>query len=297
MIIVKLMGGLGNQMFQYAVAHSLCFASKNKLRVDLDFFQQHDESTDAFTARVFELNIFKQIQIQSAKRNTLNLFLKEKLFYRLMRKICYPHRKIIRQTSCNLPIFPVNTKNLYLEGYFQSEKYFRHIRKTLLSNFTFPQLDERNRTVLRLIENSENSVNIHIRRGDYTKKAIMDYHGILPITYYETAIRHLSGQTSGNLNFFVFTDDPQWVRHHFLFIDNVHIIEGNTGKDSWKDMDLMTHCKHHIVANSSFSWWGAWLCRYEDKIVIAPERWNKAMSTEMTKDLIPDKWTILPIID
>jgi hypothetical protein len=295
MIIVRLMGGLGNQMFQYATARSLC-SFGNKLRVDLDFFRQNNESTDIFTAREYELDIFSAINIQIVRKSTLNMFLKETFFCKLWRKICYPHRRTVRQTDCEFPVIPANTRNVYLDGFFQSEKFFGNIRDVILSDFTFPELDEKNRIILNRIKNSENSVSMHIRRGDYTRKAIADFHGILPTEYYEAAIQHLSGRISGQLNFFIFTDDPEWVKCH-LPMDNSYIVEGNIDKNSWKDMALMTHCKHHIIANSSFSWWGAWLNPSCNKIVIAPDRWFKAMPAEIIRDLIPEKWTVLPVVE
>jgi hypothetical protein len=179
--------------------------------------------------------------------------------------------------------------SFYLDGYWQNELYFKDIEKTIRSDFQFVRpIDERNKNIAELIKNS-NSVSIHIRRGDYINNQL--YSGICTEDYYQKAIRFINAKLK-NKTFFVFSDDIQWCKSHFNS-DNFHFVQGNEGTNSYKDMQLMSYCKHNIIANSSFSWWGAWLNNNLGKIVIAPERWlNVGYST---KDLIPEEWIKIPI--
>jgi hypothetical protein len=161
--------------------------------------------------------------------------------------------------------------NLYLKGYWQNELYFREIRKYLLNewvpNFTLSKAASDFR---QLIINS-NSVSVHFRRGDYvTVPAINQSFGVLPISYYQTAIAELEAHFS-DLKLFIFSDDIDWVKKNLQTTIPTHFVD--TLKLDYEELFLMTCCKHNIIANSSFSWWGAWLNNYADKIVFAPDPW------------------------
>ncbi len=153
------------------------------------------------------------------------------------------------------------------KGNWINEKYFQEYRDELMNIFTFPPFDDdQNRLYMNEIL-AANSVSIHIRRGDYLQSPLYT----LGIKYIQTAVQIIN-QKVNTPKYFVFTDDPEYVSKHFSFIDNMTVINGNKGKKSFRDMQLMSLCKHNIIANSTFSFWGAYLNRNTDKIVIAPRK-------------------------
>lgn len=291
MILIKLQGGLGNQMFQYATARSL--AHENEIvYLNHDFFK-HTETTEDFIARKYELGIFSQLKAVKAGSSQDNLFNHNSLFYKMKRlsvKLVY-----IKQNANEFISFERfrNCKHIYLDGFFQSEKYFINTRQQLLDEFRFPEFDLSNISVRNKIDQSLNSVSIHIRRTDFLIPRVEKVHGVLPLEYYHKALATLKNKYN-NLDLFFFSDDIEWVKDNFSDNEwNCHFITGNTGDDSWKDMALMACCKHHIVANSSFSWWGAWLstktgCTY------APFKWVNPESMEFNiHDFVPASWNIV----
>jgi hypothetical protein len=177
--------------------------------------------------------------------------------------------------------------NVILEGFFSSYKYFEAIRSQLLQDFRPKEaLDLTNEASLQLIQNS-NSVSLHIRRGDY---ANTDFHGILPVDYYKKAIQLLAEKT-GALNLFIFSDEPGWVRQNMDFDFPGEVIDFNGDEKNWLDLEMMKQCKHNIIANSSFSWWGAWLNENPGKIVVAPKKWYS--QGEPTNAFLPPGWFLL----
>ena len=180
----------------------------------------------------------------------------------------------------------MNLKKGYLNGYWQSEKYFNSAKDIILNDYkcNFKENDV-NLEVLKDIENT-NSVSIHVRMGDYKSSENADRHFVIrDAKYYERAIERIK-KSVDNPKFFIFSNDIQWVKEN-LPLDNSVIIDWNQGKDSYKDMFLMSKCKHNIIANSSFSWWGAWLNENKDKLVIAPDRW---FNNIQAPDVICDSW-------
>lgn len=288
MIITKLQGGLGNQMFQYAVARSRSY-NKN-VYLDFSFLQQNNTSSEAFTSRDFEIGIFN-ITYKTFSNDLRKIFFGKTFKNRVLRRFIYGKLIYVKQAE-NEFIKIHSAKNIYLDGYFQSEKYFQNIRKTLLEEFIFPSVDKKNSMILDKINSSENSVSIHIRRGDYLKPKVQNYHGTLTPEYYYNAIKILN-ESFENCKYFVFSDDIPYTKGIFRDIENIEYVDLNHGKDSWKDMFLMSNCSHHIIANSSFSWWGAWLGQKKGK-TIAPENWfNKEIAHFDIHDIIPKNWIII----
>ena len=163
-------------------------------------------------------------------------------------------------------------EDAYLCGYWQSEKYFKDIREVILKEFTFPIQAVKSNVKLTDQMKLENSVSIHVRRSDYlTEQNLKVYGNICTEKYYSNAINYIEGIID-NPHYYVFTDDLQWAKEYFKG-DNYTIVSENRGKDSYIDMYLMSQCKHNIIANSSFSWWGAWLNQNPDKKVLAPKKW------------------------
>ena len=183
------------------------------------------------------------------------------------------------------------TKNVYLEGYFQSERYFSKYRSEIIDLFKFTK--EPSVQTQEAIDSisKQNTIAIHIRRGDYqTNKKIKSIHGVLPLSYYKKALEHFD---LSNHHILFFSDDIDWVKNHFDFLteNQSTFVNWNTGDDSWQDLYLMSKCHNFIIANSSFSWWGAWLSTHKNKSVICPQTWFADKDrNSLTSDLIPTNW-------
>jgi hypothetical protein len=180
---------------------------------------------------------------------------------------------------------------ILLEGYFQSEKYFWSIRDILLQELKWkPLIDSENQKTLLDIRNN-NSISVHVRRGDYISNSVINsYHGVCDMAYYKDAIARIRSIVNEAV-FFVFSDDMEWAKAEFQDIPSIRFVENNSGPSSYMDMMLMSNCKHNIIANSSFSWWAAWLNINSAKIVMAPARWfaDKEKNHQIN-DLIPTGW-------
>lgn len=291
MIIVHLAGGLGNQMFQYAFGRARAKLLGVELALELS----------NRTLRIhngFELDKIFDIQAkivtQAEMRAVLGLK-RHRATRNLIRGLGL--RGLLLSRYIEEPYFRFAPKmldipdNAYVVGYWQSEKYFQKIVKTIHSDFFFRQpLSDRN-TVLAEQIDRVNAVSLHVRRGDYVNNPKINVaHGVCSLDYFRDAIRHVSSQVE-RPHFFIFSDDIGWVKDNLRVDVPCQYVNHNQGAESYNDMRLMSLCKHHIIANSSFSWWGAWLNPSVDKIVIAPKHWF-ANETN-TQDLIPDEWLVI----
>lgn len=290
MIIIKLQGGLGNQMFQYAIACILANKKNAPILIDSYFFNQ-TERREGFTPRKFELSIFSNSYVQASTPN-LVCFQQLSFIDKIKKKIGLNYPKIYSESSFGFDEnLVVLNSPLYLKGYFQSYKYFRGYENLIKNIFAFPidKLDSDNKKLLLEIKD-ENSISIHIRRGDYVNdKKIKDFHSNCSLDYYLEAIALMSSKVN-DVKLFFFSDDGEWVKEQFQNLSfSKTFIDHNKGDNSWKDMYLMSSCNHNIIANSSFSWWAAWLNEHLDKMVIAPKKWF-ADAEINTNDLIPKEW-------
>ena len=290
MIIVKVTGGLGNQMFQYALYKSLKIKG-NDVRLDqTSYYNVKKEHNGYELEKVFDIhpNNAKQSEIDKFDENNINIL------RRIKRKLL-GDTKFIYDT--NEYVFNENLyklKNSYLNGYWQSINYFKDIESELREDFTFKnELDIKNLEILNEIENS-NSVSVHIRRGDYMSPQNFKIYGnIATEEYYKESIRIIEEKIE-NPTFFVFSNDMEWVKENIKINSKAFYIDINSGDDSYKDMQLMSNCKHNIIANSSFSWWGAWLNNNKNKIVIAPQKWINRDNVNSDKiELFYDNWILL----
>ncbi len=294
MIIVRLRGGLGNQLFQYAAAKALAEHHRTELKLDLYTYTRH-------RYRKFELGRFN-ITAAEATREEVHRFTgsnpvtrylnKRDNYFRCPNVFAQPHYHFYSDFF-SLP------DDLYLSGYWQSEQYFQPVAELIHSQFSLRlPLDERNASLQKKL-NSENSVSVHVRRGDYTTAGYHSFFGLLSKEYYDRAVAKMISDLQAPV-FYIFSDDPAWCREHFSGI-NATVIDHNKGDDSFKDMMLMSACKNNIIANSTFSWWGAWLNSNKSKRVIAPQQWFRTDYLTRpepvypcrfynTKDLIPDSW-------
>ncbi len=292
MIIVKLLGGLGNQMFQYASARGIACHKNTTLKLDISCFKDFDGAAK----RKYELSCFNIVEEFAAPGEITRL--KGRISGGLCGKLSKIANKLkpcskrsyVKERHFHFDPGMFNiAEDAYLEGYWQSEKYFKHIEGVLRREFTIKyKTDGKNRDMAALIS-SVPSVSIHIRRGDYITDAKTNaVHGTCGLDYYHRAV-DIVAKNIGNPHFFIFSDDPAWVKDNFTLKHPVTYVTQNLGRKDYEDLRLMSCCCHQIIANSSFSWWGAWLNGNQDKMVIAPKKWfnNPGLNT---KDLVPGTW-------
>lgn len=287
MIVVKLLGGLGNQMFQYAAGKALATLHNTSLKLDTSFLQKN--AGGAYTQRHYELDVFK-LQASLATQAEVEQFpvnagpagrWLQRYFPSGFKRVYAAERSGVYFR--NFTKLPATT---YLDGFWQNENYFKDIRKTLLDDFqlvgTVPEPVEQ---VLQKI-NSVNSIAMHVRRGDYvTNPSAAAFHGTCSVQYYQEALRKIASQT-GPVEVFVFSDDVEWCRTNLKTDFPLHLVSHNE-KACW-DLFLMSRCHHNVIANSSFSWWGAWLNTHPNKQVIAPEYWFNGVQSKSTGILAQD---------
>lgn len=279
-IFVKILGGLGNQMFQYATAKALSIKTGQALLLDNESLKRHQE-------RPFELGHFN---ISEGVVSFLDYFKLGMLGldYPLIKVKKHPRYYLEKKFEFNPDVLKFNAP-VYLDGYFQSEKYFKDYRSDLLKAFTFKsEMNDNEKKYFSLMKNKL-SVSIHIRRGDYISNASASNLFVAqPLSYYENAL-NLLREKFFNFQVFVFSDDAEWVKHNLKTDFELNFVTGNNGENSFRDLRLMSFCDHHIIANSSFSWWGAWLNQNPEKLVVAPKEWFKDKNKN-DGDLIPENW-------
>lgn len=290
MITSHIIGGLGNQMFQYAAGRSLALQNGCELQLDTSDFAAYTLHQGFELDIVFGINLRRLDKISSGKllgwrkhRFLSSLFGRIEGFGTL-------HTTIAREPSFNYwPKWMHLQAPAYLFGYWQSERYFSEFKHEIRQDFRFRQnLDPESNRIAEAISN-KTSVSLHVRRGDYAKNPkTTALHGLCSPAYYSKAIDYLAHRAN-NLHLFIFSDDIPWVKANLPIAGhNYTYVSHNKGSDSWRDMQLMSLCQHHIIANSSFSWWGAWLNPSPKKFVVAPEKWF-AKDID-TSDLIPESW-------
>lgn len=294
LICVQLCGGLGNQLFQYAAGMALAVRHNTDLILDLSIL---NAINDGVTKRNFELNNFKCSARVAAKAETR--FSSYFRYARSLSRFFSPWNVFIEpDTESYNDNFDRLPNQTYLVGYWQSNSYFSKISDRLLQEFTpLNSLTEKNIAIMQQIRTS-NSVSVHIRRGDYVSlQSATNHHGVLPLSYYESAISYVQ-KNINSANFFIFSDDIAWCKENLPIYDNkVVYVENIDPGNAWQDMILMSHCCHNIIANSSFSWWGVWLADQRsnnkaDRIVIAPARWFLNVKYNLEHRL-PSKWITL----
>lgn len=287
MIIVQLKGGLGNQLFQYSAAYSLGRFLDVPVKVDASLLKGPDDEIG--TVRHYELqHLISPATI--ASQDEINELLNEPFLIKYLRKLTPPHKRIIyKEASFNYDQnFFKAKKNVYLKGYRQSEKYFKRFEKEIREQlFLKSYLYEMVRDFGEALQ-TRNSISIHIRQGDYTNEAVKSFHGMVSKEYYLLAIEALKKKLDKPV-FYIFTDNPDWVKENFSFQHEVHFVSGQVSQTHYEDLYLMSQCKHNIIANSSFSWWAAWFNSNPNKTVIAPLKWFDKANLD-TSGLIPDEW-------
>lgn len=281
MIYTRLNGGLGNQLFQYAAGFALSKKRQTGLTLDCRIYDKQG-------LRAFELGHFN-ISAACGDAGTLPPDQKSPLRYLIWRYMARDP-KICREKSLGFnEVFLSLPDESYLHGYWQTEKYFASCEADLRREFSFKNAPSgRNAELLEQIRNGH-SVSLHVRRGDYVTQAGSATHGTCNKQYYTQAVDVMAEKLGRDFTVFIFSDDPEWAHANLALRHKTIVVDINDASTGYEDLRLMSACSHHIIANSSFSWWGAWLNPKPDKIVIAPERWyaNPALKNP---DICPASW-------
>ena len=289
MVIVRLNGGLANQMFEYAMARTVAHRRRTSVRLDFQYLE-------ADRKRCYSLGAWNVNVTPASNLDYLRLRLAGKWRRMLKRSGPYYSEPYVYEQSFSFdPDALKASRHCLLIGYWQSEKYFKEIEPIIRQEFTLrTEPSAQTQHTARAIRASS-SVFLHIRRGDYVGEPETNkIHGACTMQYYQNAAAHIA-RAVHHPHFFVFSDEPLWVRENLKLPFKMTIVDHNPPGDSHapgrehEDMWLMTLCRHAILANSSFSWWGAWLNPERNRIVIRPKRWAQDTRFE-PQDLIPDSW-------
>lgn len=289
MVIVRLEGGLGNQLFQYAAGQAIAQRHNVPLKLDESGFEKTRKrkyALDSFRISATLATAGDVARLTGSNGNGIG----RRLANRTQRWLPYYRRSVFVEQHFQFdPNFSRARSDVYLIGYWQSEKYFEAVAPLLRKEFTLnSELDHDNHAMASQIEQTE-SVSVHIRRGDYVSdENTSRYHGSCSLTYYQDAVEMIE-RTVVRPEFFVFSDDIEWARQNLRLDHPVVYVSRNGAARDYEDLRLMSLCKHHIIANSSFSWWSAWLSQHPEKKVIAPAKWFDEAQLD-TSDLIPTSW-------
>ena len=268
MIIVRLIGGLGNQLFQYAMARRISIINSEPIKLDIFPFEQ-------YKLHKYCLHHFNIVENYATIEEINTLF---------------AAGRVIRESHFHFDPQILNAPgDIYLDGYWQTEKYFKEIEKTIRTEFQIRTPTEE----INLITASKimdcNSISLHIRRADYvTNPGANKVHGVCSIDYYHNAIIKITTAIH-TPHFYIFSDDIKWAQENITIDYPTTFVSQNGPDKNYEDLRLMSLCKHHIIANSTFSWWGAWLAANKNKIVITPTRWFSTTDID-SKDIIPENW-------
>ena len=287
MVITQLLGGLGNQLFQYSLGR--CLAQKNRTSLKLDTSAFVDYPSRAYALEHFAVQAdvltneqLREMGIVGPGKNRF-----DRVFTRIFGK---PRIPVVKERAFEFDPEVLTTRApCYLKGYWQSQKYFQPIEELIRSELRVKDpLSGENQKMADQIASSV-AVSLHVRRGDYVTDAVTSrYHGTCSPQYYRAA-EELMRDRLGPLTLYVFSDDPAWAEDNLRFPSQAVFAKHNGMARDYEDFRLLTMCQHHIIANSSFSWWGAWLSQNPNKLVIAPKNWFRD-ARHRTDDLIPPEW-------
>lgn len=270
-IVSQIYGGLGNQLFQYARGKSLAIKTNSEFLIDVSFFETgeyiHEMLLDKFKIEIdgiYKPNIMDKLKIKLNKKKIIRL-----------------HNILSEDTKQNIEKHKNST--IYLDGYWQDEKYFNTIREHLVSNIVLLNQSEKYLSFEKKILEC-NSVAVHLRRGDYLYKEVKNHIGVCRLEYYIKAMEIINSK-SENVVFYVFSDDIVWCKNNLKSKFKIEFISETFSSE--ESFSLMKNCKNQIISNSTFSWWAAWLNDNTKKIIIAPEIW---WASNPKKSPVPDDW-------
>lgn len=291
MVIIRLKGGLGNQMFQYAFGRALSMRRNEQLFLDPSIFGNEPRID---TPRHYALGAYNIDAKMADPRITAPFKTRASIF---MRKV---KRRLLRLNDYTYHPSLAHSKASYLEGFWNNERYFKDIADTIRHEFTLKNKlgagaeKIASELIKSKVSKEKKTVSIHVRRGDYISNPYAsEQHNILTMDYYHRAIAHLTSKIpKENLKVYIFSDDISWVKENLILAgyETEYVSYKTVQIYDYEEIYLMSLCDHNIIANSSFSWWGAWLNRNPEKIVIAPKKWisNPYINT---KDVCPPEWT------
>lgn len=286
MIIVEITGGLGNQMFQYAFGKAMAIANNCQLKLDVSLYKDYEFHDYSLTPFCIEADIASEKEIKSLR------YLNGGIWDKIKRRVFKIKPKVLLERNLLFhPEYMDVKPPVYLIGYWQSEKYFQCIESIVRNHFRIKiPASAKNQSLLNNIIQQE-SVSLHIRRGNFvTIDAISKRHGTCSMEYYKSAIQMISSFCKKPV-FYIFSNDISWAKEN-LVVDHPHVfVDINSEKTDYEDLRLMFSCKYHIIANSTFSWWGAWLCSWQEKKIIAPKQWFfDTKLNEESLNIVPDNW-------
>jgi hypothetical protein len=291
-VIIRLTGGLGNQMFQYAAALAFCERTGGALQLDLS--RSSDDPDRPFLLRKFRVDepVAKPEDIAALEGQSAG-------WRRRVIGAAPALSGLVARGRYNQPSFRFDpalsrfSPPLLMTGSFQSEQFFADIRPTLIERFTLRDaLGAEVQARADAIAATPLSVAVHVRRGDYiTNASANKFHGVCSVDFYRQAVAAMRARVGDTAHFFLFSDDPQWVSQNFDFLKPMTVVS-HPASTAWVDIALISRCRHMITANSSFSWWGAWLGQATDKVVVCPKYWvrNDGKTILETADLQPGTW-------
>lgn len=286
-------------MFEYAAARALATILNLRLKLHIDSLNRTPE---AVTPRSYELGVFKNVglvtdELTDAETKMCDAYLQNPAYkiYNRLRKVCRLTPAFTYHTDgyslVQTPYLPeLKGEIIYLAGLWQNEGWFAPVTNLIRHEFTFPPIaDDANAALSRQIQ-STNAVSLHVRRGDYlTEPNFASVAHVCSIEYYERAVAYIASRVPIPV-FYIFSDELDWVKQHLVIPYPCVYVDANEGGKNYEDMRLMSLCRHHIIANSTFSWWGAWLNAKPDKIVIAPEKWLPKSNGAAARHVIPPNW-------
>ena len=286
MINVRLRGQLGNVLFQYALAKHLAIKNNTNVKFETGYYFKRNKINGA--------KVLGQLKFLNINPQIYNMGIGEKIKSYLGITKYLEKKQVFKEERLGFdPTFLLLKDNIVLRGYFQSEKYFKEIETLIRSDLQFVNHTHsvQFKDMMVIIENVI-SVGLHIRRGDYLKsKRLID---LTSTDYYLNSVNYIR-QNVRSPHFFIFSDDIDWCINKLRMPDSSYVDLSESSENPILDIKLMSSCKHNIIANSTFSWWAAWLNSFEDKIIIAPNRWFNPSKRNFTfmDDIFPEKWVII----
>jgi len=293
MVIAEIIGGLGNQLFEYGAARRVALMFNHELKLDLTFFETY-HNPDVFRLDKFNVkySVAQPGEITKLKRKDAPVLLN-----RIWKKVFKSPLYFNAKNHFDTPWFRKNDvnqlknkKSIYLSGYFAKPEFFYEIENILLKEFTLKkELNEINKEMQENIQ-QVNSVSLHIRRGDYVNNPVF---AELPVSYYKKGISIIKDKVKDPV-FFIFSDDLNWAKDNLNIDSEVVFVDINDGKTDYMELMIMASCQHNIIANSTFSWWGARLNQNKDKIVLAPKKWFNDQGSQAyyyRSELFQKGWT------
>lgn len=290
MIISRIFQGLGNQLFQYAFGRATALRNGTQLKLDTSFYENSEITQFGYTyKRNFEIARYN-IQHNEATRNEVEVFKGKRtpgIFQRAEFKLFPAHRPQVIDEDLSIFSPELNNLkgNLYLDGYFTSEEFFKDYAGIIRKEFTLKNsMNPENQKWAEQMQTS-NSVCISLRLTDFLHNPL---HNVCSLEYYYSGLKKIEELLKSEITVFIWSDDNDWTRENFKPSYKCHYMTHNY-PDFNEDLRLMTHCKHHVIPNSTFSWWAAWLGEWKNQIVVSPERWLNGDEIEY-RHVVPERW-------